>query len=126
VISKCDKMRMFKPSILTFGYYQSRVSKLEPKYQDVFVKAYMGYSKQLVYTYLSMIMSVFAAIAFFTINFTFSLFLVIMAVFIIMFGVFLIQFYSNNLEHILESLEDREYTPDYTYEEERKTRKRKR
>jgi hypothetical protein len=119
-------MSVLKPGVLAFGYYRPRVSTLEPQYQDVFIKAYFGYSKQLVYTYLSMMLSVFAAIAFFTINLTFSILLVIMSVFIILFGVFLIQLYSSNLEHLLQSLEDRELTPDYTYEGEHKTRRHKR
>ena len=68
-------MSTLKLGILTFGYYQPRLSKLEPKYQDVFVTAYMNYSKQLVYTYLSMVISIFAAIAFFSIWEIFSPFL---------------------------------------------------
>ena len=119
-------MSILKPGVLALGYYRPRISALDPEYQDIFIKVYFECSKQLVYTYLSMMLSVFAAIAFFTINLTFSLLLVIMSVFIIMFGVFLIQLYSNNLEHLLQSLEDRELTPDYTYEKDHKTRRRKR
>lgn len=121
-------MAILKPGVLAFGYYRPRIAKLEPKYQDIFIKVYFSHSKQLVYVYLSMMLSVFAAIAFFTTNLAFSLLLVIMSIFIILFGVFLIQLYSSNLEHLLQSLEDRMLTPDYVYEglEEPKTKGRKR
>ncbi len=113
-------MSILKPNVITFGYYQPRISKLHPKYQDIFVDVYFGYSKQLVYTYLSMMLSIFAAIAFLTINPLFVLALIVMTIFTILYGVFLIQLYSNNLEHLLQSLEDREVTPDYMYENEKK------
>jgi len=116
-------MSSLKLGVLTFGYYQPRLSKLDPKFQDIFVKAYMGYSRQLVYTYLSMVLGIFAAIAFFTINITFSFFLLVMTIFVVVFGVLLIQFYSSNLEHLLQSLEDRGYTPDYSYKEDTKNKK---
>ena len=119
-------MSVLKPGVLALGYYQPRISKLKPDYQDTFIKYYFGCSKQLVYTYLSMMLSVFAAIAFFTTNLTFSLLLVVMSLFIIIYGVFLIQLYSSNLEHLLQSLEDRMLTPEFAYEEEHKTKKHKR
>ena len=111
-------MALLKPGVLALGYYRPRMSKLKPTYQDIFIKIYFAYSKQLVYTYLSMMLSVFAAIAFFTINLTFSLLLVVMSVFIIIYGIFLIQLYSSNLEQLLQSLEDRMLTPDFAYDEE--------
>jgi hypothetical protein len=110
-------MTVIKPGVLAFGYYRPRISKLKPEYQNIFIGIYFEHSKQLVYTYLSMMLSVFAAIAFFTMNPTFSLLLLIMSMFIIVYGVFLIQLYSANLEHLLQSLEDRMLTPEYVYEE---------
>ncbi len=111
-------MAVLKPGVLAYGYYKPRVSKLPPKYQDIFIKTYFGYSRQLVYTYLSIILSIFAAIAFFTINLSFSLILIVMSMLIVTYGLFIIQFFSNNLEHLLQSLEDRVLTPDFAYDEE--------
>jgi hypothetical protein len=118
-------MALIKPGVLAFGYYKPRISKLKPEYQDIFVKIYFDYSKQLVYTYLTMMLAIFAAIAFFAVNLTFAFLLIIMSVFIILYGVFLIQLYSNNLEHLLQSLEDRAFTPEYVYEEEKSKKGRR-